>query len=149
VNTIGFFEYDKIQNLSKKRLLKNFEINTIPTILINKFLLKNYQKNIKRNVITIGSSSSYNGFKNTTGYCSSKNALLGAIRSINKENSKNNIFNININPSSIKNSMGKRVKGQNYNTFIDSDEIAEFIFRLTNFKGSFFIEDVWLKRSYN
>ena len=78
-------------------------------------------------IVNIGSSSSYNGFKNTSIYCSSKHALLGLSRSLHDELKEHNIRTFCVSPGSIKTSMGKRVIGQNYDTFMDPKEIAEWL----------------------
>ena len=58
-------------------------------------------------IISIGSSSSYNGFQNTISYCSSKHGLLGAVRSINAECNKDKIFNTCVSMGSMQTNMGK------------------------------------------
>ncbi len=98
------------------------------------------------NIISLGSSSSYEGFKNTTIYCATKHALLGAIKSINNEKIKENIVNINLNPGSIKTKMGKKVKNQNYADFINPKELAEFILSISKIGDSFFFDDLKIKR---
>ena len=100
----------------------------------------------KIKVLSIGSSSSYDGFNKTIAYCASKHALLGAVRSLNKELIKKNIYNLNINPGSIKTKMGKKVKNQKFSEFISPASIANFIFDLSNLQQPAFIEDVYLKR---
>ena len=70
-------------------------------------------KNKKVLIISIGSSSSYNGFQNTISYCSSKHGLLGAVRSINAECNKDKIFNTCVSMGSMQTNMVKKVKNQN------------------------------------
>ena len=147
VNSIGYFGYDDTIKVNQSDLINYFKINTIPSIIINKFISKFKKENSKKTIISIGSSSSYDGFANTISYCASKHALIGAIRSINKENVKKKIINICINPGSVKTKMGKKIRKQKYNTFIDPYQISEFIFNLTKVGNSFFVEDVWLKRT--
>ena len=146
VNCIGSFEYDGITSVNLKKLSEIFKINTIPTILISKYASVYKKKSDKIGIFSIGSSSSYEGFSKTIAYCASKHALLGAIRSLNQELIKKKIYNININPGSIKTKMGKKVKNQKYSEFISPESIANFIFDLSNLKEPAFIEDVFLKR---
>ena len=135
-----------IASISLKKLTEIFKINTIPTILISKYTSVYKKKTDKIGIFSIGSSSSYDGFYKTIAYCASKHALLGAIKSLNKELIKKNIYNVNINPGSIKTKMGKKVKNQKYSEFISPVSIANFIFDLSKLKEPAFIEDVFLKR---
>ena len=66
----------------------------------------------KTKIITIGSSSALDGFKDTYSYCGSKHALLGIIKSLNKTNCElihcdvmdgNFVPNISFGPDIIKN----------------------------------------------
>ena len=97
-------------------------------------------------IVNIGSSSSYNGFKNTSIYCSSKHALLGLSRSLHDELKEHNIRTFCVSPGSIKTSMGKRVIGQNYDTFMDPKEIAEFIVYIISFDKEMVSEEIKLNR---
>lgn len=146
VNCIGSFQYDGVKQLTLNKLSETFIVNTIPTILISKYTSIYKSKNEKIKVLSIGSSSSYDGFNKTIAYCASKHALLGAVRSLNKELIKKNIYNLNINPGSIKTKMGKKVKNQKFSEFISPASIANFIFDLSNLQQPAFIEDVYLKR---
>ncbi len=146
VNCIGSFEYDGIQSISSNKLSKTFIINTFPTILITKYISLHKSKNEKVKVYSIGSSSSYDGFEKTIAYCASKHALLGAIRSLNKELIKKNIYISNINPGSIKTKMGKKVRNQKYSEFISPNAIADFIFDISKLKNPAFVEDIFLRR---
>jgi len=146
INCIGSFDYDGINSINSEKLSKTFIINTIPTILISKYISLYKLRNEKIKIYSIGSSSSYDGFDKTIAYCSSKHALLGAIRSLNKELIKKKIFNINVNPGSIKTKMGRKVRNQKFSKFISPENIANFIYDISKLEEPAFIEDVFLKR---
>lgn len=147
VNSIGVFSYDSILKYKKEELMEFIKLNTLPTILINKFILKYNKQNKKKiNILTIGSSSAYDGFEKTISYSASKHALLSAIKSINKETYNHNIFNTLVNPSSIKSKMGKKIKNQKYSTFINASAIAEFVYSLSKINPPGIVEDVFYKR---
>ena len=100
------------ENFSYKKIIDTFKINTFSVLSINKAL---YQLKKKRNitkVISIGSSSALNGFKDTYSYCGSKHALLGIIKSLNETIYNKNIFNYCLNFGSIKNKMEKKLEMQ-------------------------------------
>ena len=97
-------------------------------------------------VISIGSSSSLNGFKNTIVYCGSKHALLGIIKSLNETLYKDKIINYCLNTGSIKNKMGKKVRGQNFSKFIDQKEIIKAIQFIINIDPPGIPQDLYIKR---
>ena len=44
--------------------------------------------------------------------------------------------------------MGKKVKGQDYKTFLDPDEIAEYIIFLISFNKNLTTDEIMLKRMW-
>lgn len=146
INCIGYFSYDSAERIKYNSLVKFFSINTFPTILINEYLSKNIKSISKTKIFSIGSSSCYDGFKDTVLYSASKHALLGSIKSLNKKFFPK-IHNISINPGSIKTKMGKKIKGQNYADFINAFEIADIIYQLNKIDiSSTSFDDLYLKR---
>ncbi|EPA05342.1 hypothetical protein BG20_I0134 [Candidatus Nitrosarchaeum limnium BG20] len=97
-------------------------------------------------IINIGSSSSYQGFSEGTIYCSSKHALLGLSRSLFAELKESKIRVFSISPGSIKTKMGKQDKKQNYKTFLDPKEVAEYIVYSINFDKELVSEEIRLNR---
>ena len=97
-------------------------------------------------IVNIASSSAYAGFKNTSIYCSSKHALLGLSRSLHSELKEHNVRTFCVSPGSIKTPMGKSVIGQNYETFLNPNEIAELIVRLVSFDNEMISQEIQLSR---
>ena len=97
-------------------------------------------------IINIGSSSSYQGFSEGTIYCASKHALLGLSRSLFAELKEAKIRTFCISPGSIKTDMGKQDKKQNYKTFLDPKEVAEYIVYSINFDKELVTEEIRLNR---
>ena len=85
INCSAISRYDGLKYINYKTLIEDFKINTFSNIVINRELLKKKDKRKNILVISIGSSSSYNGYKKTISYSSSKHALLGSVRAINEE----------------------------------------------------------------
>lgn len=139
--------YDGLRKLSYKDLVNDFKINLFSNIIINKQVQKKKIKNKKVLIISIGSSSSYNGFQNTISYCSSKHGLLGAVRSINAECNKDKIFNTCVSMGSMQTNMGKKVKNQNYKYFIKPEKIAKYIYEISSSDAEAYVEDIFFKRS--
>jgi 3-oxoacyl-[acyl-carrier protein] reductase len=98
-------------------------------------------------IVNIGSSSSYDGFSETSIYSASKHAILGFSRSIQKELKSYGIRTYCISPGSIKTKMGKKIKGQKYSTFINPKEIAEVILNLVKLDKEMIITEIRLDRT--
>lgn len=139
--------YDGLKKLNYTDLINDFKVNLFSNIIINKQIQKRKIKNKKILIISIGSSSSYNGFENTISYCSSKHALLGAVRSINAECKKDKIFNTCVSMGSMKTNMGKKVKNQNFKNFINPEKIAKYIYEISLSDAEAYVEDIFFKRS--
>ena len=101
-------------------------------------------------IINIGSSSSYAGFSDNSLYCLTKHAILGASRSLFEEFKKENIRVYCISPSGTKTNMGEKIQGQDYNTFLNPEEISNFIkYIIENSDSNMILNEVFLKRYYN
>lgn len=122
----GYFQYDGLRKVNLTLINKFFYINVFSNIFINRYILQFKKRNDKVLIFNIGSSSSYKSFLKTILYCSSKHALIGAVKSINLEK-KNRITNYIISTGSLKTKMGKKIKNQNYETFIDPKVVARKI----------------------
>ena len=97
-------------------------------------------------IVNIGSSSSYNGSPTSGGYCVSKHGLLGLTRSLHKELKKYNIRALIFSPGSIKTKMGKTDTSQDFETFLDPVEIAEYILFCCKFQNEMFIDESRMNR---
>jgi len=96
--------------------------------------------------VNIGSSSSYQGFKNSSVYCVSKHALLGFSRSILDELKKYNVRTFCVSPSSIKTKMGETLVEQDFNTFLNPKEVAESIIFIISYNDEMIIDELRLNR---
>ena len=147
INSAANFTVKKIEKISMQQLKKDFQINVISPFMISKYFgLKMKRKN-KGTIFNIGSSSSYDCSKNTSIYCSTKHALLGMSKSFNAELKPHGVRSIFIAPGSMKTSMGRKVKNQDFNTFIDPHEVASIMKYLLNNEKSMFIDELKIKRS--
>lgn len=97
-------------------------------------------------ILNIGSSSAYSGFKNTSAYCASKHALLGLTRALHDEVKAHNVRVQCISPGSIKTDMGRRVVGQDFETFLDANEIARIALDVLAMDGGMIMDEVRLNR---
>lgn len=96
----------------------------------------------------IGSTSAYAGFKNTAIYCVIKHGLLGFVRAMNDEYSQTNIRFWLFSMGSMKNQMGSKLKNQDFNTFLDPDEVAKRISNALLAEGNQFEPEIIIKRRF-
>ena len=146
INTCGIFNYDNLNHLNYENILSTFKVNAFSLIIINRELKRfKKNKNISK-IISIGSSSSLNGFKDTITYCGSKHALTGIVKSLNQTIIKDKIINYCLNVGSLKNKMGKKVRNQNFNKFIDQKEVIKSIQFLLSIDPPGVPEDIFIRR---
>jgi|TARA_B100001778_G_C18387130_1_gene538036 short-subunit dehydrogenase len=146
VNSAAKFTVKKIENISIKDLDSDFQLNIISPFLISKYIGLKMKKKRKGVIFNIGSSSAYDCSKETSIYCSTKHALLGMSKAFNTELQSHGVKSIFIAPGSMKTPMGRKVKNQNYNTFIDPKEVATMMKNLLNDRRSMLVEEIKIKR---
>ena len=97
-------------------------------------------------IVNIGSSSAYNGFKNGTIYCSTKHSLLGLSRALYAELKDTGIRTFCISPGSTQTKMGKISNDQNFETFLNPKEIADYVIFIISFDNELISEEIRLNR---
>ena len=97
-------------------------------------------------IINIGSSSSYNGCKEAGAYSISKHALLGMSKSLSHALIGKGVRVLMFSPASLKTKMGKLDERQNYDSFLDPAEVAEYIIFTSSFRGEMIVEESRLNR---
>jgi 3-oxoacyl-[acyl-carrier protein] reductase len=150
LNCVGVFGYDQIKNLDYKFLNNIFTINSSSLIIINKNIIKHF-KNKKDfiKIISIGSSSSKDGFKDTISYCASKHALLGIIKSLNRTIFRNKIVNYCINVGGLNNKMGRGLRSKNYKNLLDQGELVKTLDYISKTGNHGFPEEINIKKFLN
>ena len=124
----------------------SFNLNVRAAFLFAKEFSQDMVRNRWGRIITIGSSSAYAGVKNTSLYCASKHALLGLTRSFHDELKVHNIRTFCISPAGTKTEMGKRIENQDYGTFINPREIAEYVVFISSFDEEMVSDEIRLGR---
>ena len=148
INCAGVFIVKPLGSTSNLDFDNSFNLNVkVPFVLCREFI-DSMVKNKWGRIINIGSSSSYNGFKETSVYCASKHALLGLTRSLHDEYSHKNVRVFCFSPGSIKTEMGKKVKNQDFETFISPEEIARYIVFSVSFDKEMVSNEIQLKRMF-
>jgi 3-oxoacyl-[acyl-carrier protein] reductase len=150
VNCAGVFPINKIVDVSLEEYEHCIGVNvTAPFVLIKELSKSMIEKSWGR-IINVASSSAYAGSATTSVYCASKHALLGLSRSLHKELKEHNIRVICVSPGSIKTTMGRAVEklGQDFDTFIEPQEVAEYIVFNSSYDGNLVSEELRLNRMF-
>ena len=146
VNSAANFTVKKIEDITINQIKRDFQINIIAPFVLSKYFGLNMKRKNKGVIFNIGSSSSYDCSEKTSIYCSTKHALLGMSKAINSELKSYGVKSIFIAPGSMKTPMGRKVKNQDYNTFIDPKEVAILMKNLLQNQKTIFVDELKIKR---
>ena len=146
INTSGVFLIKSIDKTTIKEFEESFKINVRAPFIFSKEFSKDMKKSKWGRIVNIGSSSAYNGFKNSTAYCSSKHALLGFSRALFSELKDNNVRVYSISPGSTQTKMGKLSKDQKFETFLEPKEVADYVAFVIEFDKQLISEEIRLNR---
>ena len=72
--------------------------------------------------------------------------MLGFSRSINEEYNKFNIFSSFLSPGSIKTKMSKKLKDKNRESFIKTNEIANYVNFILSEENNSFLNEILVRR---
>ena len=146
VNNAGVFPVNSLLDTTFEEFENCYKINVLAPFILTKMFSKGMIEKSWGRIINVGSSSAYAGFENTSTYCSSKHALLGFSRSMFKELRNTGVRVYSVSPGSIKTPMGKLVPNQDYDTFMDPTEIADFMVKIMSYNSDMISEEVRLNR---
>ena len=146
INTSGIFLIKSIDKTTIEEFEESYKINVRAPFIFSKEFSKDMKKSKWGRIVNIGSSSAYNGFKNSTAYCSSKHALLGFSRALFSELKDSNVRIYSISPGSTQTKMGKLSKDQDFETFLEPKEIADYVTFVIGFNKQLISEEIRLNR---
>jgi len=146
VNCAGLFVVKFLFDSNLDDFETTFNLNVRAPFIFCKEFSEDMIKRKWGRIVNIGSSSAYTGCKETLLYCASKHALLGFSRALHDELRKYNIRTYCVSPSGVKTEMGKLIKNQNFDTFIDPKEIAEVVTFICSFDGEMISDEIRLNR---
>jgi 3-oxoacyl-[acyl-carrier protein] reductase len=146
INCAGLFVVKSLFDSNLEDFDATFNVNIRAPFIFSKEFSKDMIKNRWGRIVNIGSSSAYVGGKETSLYCASKHALLGFSRALHDELKKNNIRTYCVSPAGVKTAMGKLIKNQRYDTFLDPKEIAEYVAFICSFDGEMISDEIRLNR---
>ena len=146
VNCAGVFLRKPLSESSSEEIKNCFNVNVQAPILLCKEFSRDMVKKRWGRIVNIGSSSSYQGFKNSSVYCATKHALLGFSRSFLDEFNMHNVRSFCISPGSIKTEMGKILVEQDFDTFLNPEEVAESVVFVISYDKEMMIDELRLNR---
>lgn len=146
INCAGIFLIKSLEESTYEDLENCFSVNVRAPFLLSKEFSNDMIKNKWGRIVNIGSSSSYQGFLNGSIYVASKFAILGLSRTLHDELKEYNVRTYCVSPGSIKTEMSKLSKDQDYNTFLDPKEVAEFVIFQIMFDNEMVVEESRLSR---
>ena len=146
INCAGLLPVGPIATAEVGEFDRCFAVNVRAPFLLCRAFLPDMAKQRWGRVVNVGSSSAFSGFKNTSIYCASKHALLGLSRSLHQEMRGENVRVISVNPGSIRTAMGKKIPGQDFDTFLDPVDVARYIVFAISFDSELVSEEIRLNR---
>ena len=151
VNCAGIFPVKLLSDSTVEDFEKCFSVNVKAAFILSKEFSQEMISKKWGRIINIASSGAYNGRSKTTIYRASKHALLGLSRSLHSELKEYNVRTFCVSPGPIKTSMGHDIiKNENpdekFDSFMNPNEIAEFIVYLISFDNEMVSEEIRLSR---
>ncbi len=148
INNAGIFPVGPATEVDRATFDDTFAVNVRAPFFLAQALIRASARHGHGwgRVVNVGSSSAFAGFPNTAVYCASKHALLGQSRSLFAEHRGSGIRVFSVHPGSIQTEMGRRVEGQEWDTFLDPAEVADFVVRMLRTESAMVTEEVRLNR---
>ena len=146
INCAGILPLKFIQDSTVEDFDECFNINVRAPIILTKEFSKDMTDQRWGRIVNIASSAAYNGLEKTIIYRATKHALLGFSKAVHKELRDYNVRTFCISPGPIKTKMGEILENENYQTFINPSDIADFITNLISYDTEMFSEEIRLGR---
>jgi short-subunit dehydrogenase len=149
INNAGRYLKRPIEKCTVADCFNIYNTNVIsPWILCKEFIP--YMKEQKwGRVVNIGSLASYHGHADQSLYNASKHAILGMSRALFKEVNDYNVRVFCVSPGGTQTDMGQECLGtQEFNTFLDPKEIAEYIIFNLKFNNQLISTEIQLNRIF-
>ena len=146
INCAGILPIKFIQDSTVDDFDECFNINVLPSIILTKEFSKDMTDQRWGRIVNIASSGAYNGQEKTIIYRAAKHGILGFSKAVHKELRDYNVRTFCISPGPIKTKMGEMLENENYQTFINPSDIADFITNLISYDTEMFSEEIRLGR---
>lgn len=150
VNSAGVFPVNNLHDITLDQYQECIQVNLTAPFILSQELSKGMCERGWGRIINIASSSAYGGGPKTSIYCASKHGILGLSRALHPELKKYGVRVICVSPGTIKTDMGREVEnlGQLYDTFMDPEEVSDYIVYNTGLDGCMINEEIRLNRLF-
>ena len=148
INSAGVFPNKSIHEMTFPEYNDVMNINLHSAYMFSASLSELMKKNKWGRIVNIGSSSAYAGFKNTIAYCVSKHGLLGLSRALHDELKEFGIRVYCVSPSSTQSKMGMATVGQDYSTFLEPQDVSDYVMFVMSSNGNAVSEEIFIKRMF-
>ena len=151
INCAGNFPVKSLSESTIEEYDSCMNLNVRAPFVLSKEFSKDMIKNKWGRIVNIASSGAYNGLKNTSIYRSSKHALLGLTRSLTNELKEFNVRTYCFSPGPMKTEMGKEIinkenHNEKFETFMQTNEIAEFLIFVISFENNLIAPEIRMGR---
>ena len=151
INCAGNFPVKSLSESTIEEYDSCMNLNVRAPFVLSKEFSKDMIKNKWGRIVNIASSGAYNGLKNTSIYRSSKHALLGLTRSLTNELKEFNVRTYCFSPGPMKTEMGKEIinkenHNERFETFMQTNEIAEFLIFAISFENNLISPEIRVGR---
>lgn len=143
----GFFSPSKFRENDMELLEETININlTTPMLIVYQLVQSVTDFEVPRNIVIMGSTSSYEGFSGSADYCAAKHGLVGFVRSLNQEFKDTNLRFVLFSTGTLDNQMGKKVVSNKH--LLSEKKIAISLVVHTSETGIEFEPELIVKRRH-
>ena len=146
INVAGIFPQLNLHDSNDEIYEDSMNINFRSAFIFSREFSKQMVSQKWGRIVNIGSVSSYFGYRSTSLYCASKHALLGFSRAIHEELKQYNVRTFSILPSSTQSEIGLQTKNQDYSTFLNPIEIANYVVFVVSHDNNLVSKEILLER---
>jgi len=144
VNSAGVFN---IGDMDEKVFEHMMNVNVHAPYILCQFFSDLMKKRRWGRIVNVGSSSSYSGFKGGTSYCTTKHAILGLSRSLHEDLKDYGVQISCVSPGSMKSEMAKISVDQDFETFLEPEDVADQIVNVLSMPESMICNELRLNRT--
>jgi short-subunit dehydrogenase len=146
----GSFLQSPLVDAAESDIVEQIRVNLTSQILIVKRLVGSVQStsDARRDIVLVGSTSSYTGFGGSSVYCASKFGLRGFVEAMNSEWSSTNLRFWLASMGSMDNEMGRRVPNVVQDHLLSPLEVARDIVRTVIRETTSFQPEIVIRRRW-
>lgn len=146
INCAGIFPIKNLCDSTLEDYDQCFNVNVKTPYMLSQAIAAGMKERSWGRIVNVASSSAYNGSADTGLYCASKHALLGLSRSLYQELRPYGIRVYTVSPGSIQTEMGATDTRQDFSTFLNPKEVAEYILFIMSSHNELIAEEIRLNR---